>query len=381
MTFENNHPRRPLQAQLQEQVQDQGFFRFARMSLYFVLLLSFAPVTLATAIAQTTPSPTDSQKPTQPLTGTSRPLYRTPPSPAARDGLRQALLIYEQNISISNLDYYWKTNAMAQICRSLARFGDTEQVRTMAQNLLAMAENAVRQGEKSPPPAFGKISYYAIMAEAFADIGDYETATGMITLSLRELQQNGDRALQATFYPFLARVQIMLQRPGDAQKLLDDAAAKNSALSSNRERIAALFALVNGYVRLGDYEHAEKQQAAATQMLSSLNSGLDRAMALAFLARGAAMLRRLPVARQLALDSSHEFNRAVAVAGYSEILAAKSLSALALAWREMGDGVQARQTLTIMRRVIDKTTSPYERFLGWIALTDTIFQVEQPSVS
>ncbi|MCX8506288.1 MAG: hypothetical protein ORN98_06700 [Alphaproteobacteria bacterium] len=338
-------------------------------------------LTNGAAFAQTTPNAADTKTNSAPKTGTGRPLYRTPPSPAARDGLRQALLIYEQNISISNLDYYWKTNAMAQICRSLARFGDTEQVRTMAQNLLAMAENAATQGEKSPPPAFGKISYYAIMAEAFADIGDTETATGMITLSLRELQQNGDRGLQATFYPFLARVQIMLQRPGDAQKLLDDAAAKNSSLSNNRERIAAAFALVNGYVRIGDYEHAEKQQAAATKLLAGLSNGLDRALAQAFLARGAAMLRHLPEARQLALDSSHEFNRAVGVAGYSEILAAKSLSALALAWREMGDGTQARQTLTIMRRVIDRTSSPYERFLGWIALTDTIFQVEQPSLS
>ncbi|MDI9349025.1 MAG: hypothetical protein QM537_03365 [Candidatus Symbiobacter sp.] len=337
-----------------------------------LMVLAWAGLGTAPVQAQTTP---------QPPPGVVQPLVRHPPSPAARDALRQALLIYEQSISLSNLDYYWKTNAMAQICRSLARFGDVEQVRTMAQNLLANAESAAAQGEKPPPPAFGKTSYYAIMAEAFADIGDAETATGMVNLAQRDAQQNGDAAAQATFYPFLARVLIKLQRPDDARKLLDDASGKLNALGSVRERIAALFALVNGYVRLGDNATAARHQNAAVRLLGSVNDGLDRALAEAFLARGAAMLRQLPEARQYALDSSHDFNRATRATGYSEILAAKSLSALALAWREMGDGNGARQTLIIMRRVIDQTRAPYERFLGWIALTDTIVQVEQPSVS
>lgn len=297
-----------------------------------------------------------------------------PVSPEGADALRNGLLTLDL-IKSSNLEPWWKANAMALAARTLARTGNYEAVRTMSRDAIAMSQSQVKGA--TAPIAFSAGPLYAILAEAFGDMRDAQSTRGLVNLSSEELGKLDDPGTRANVYPYLASLAVDLGDPEGARKMLAIASSDVKSAPPGRERISALAMIATAEAKLGDQTAASASIEAARGLMAQLQSASDRAIAGAAIGRAEIANRNAPGGRSMARQAASDYDAGTLEQNRSILEAVRTLGLISLAQAESGDKQAARTTYRAMRHTAEAMANPYERMVAWFSLADTIFQVER----
>ena len=293
------------------------------------------------------------------------------PPPQAEQAVRQAMMIFQNQLNGSNLDWWLMGNAMAQLSQSLARIDNSEASRVMARNALALLSSPQ---EKAAPRGFGSALIYAILAQGFATVGDQSTAAGLINLSNQDLartaQLASDNPMRASVSVYLARTALQMNDRASAVQMLDYAHKSLDNNAGKREQIAILSQMATVAGRLGDRSLQERDLAAAMAHLPALSTKGDLALGQAMVARALALAGRMNEAATLAREAEQNYNASTTEKSANAIVAIHTLGNLALALAASNNQAAARLTLNALIETVSKLTNPYEKFLGYLLLAD-----------
>jgi hypothetical protein len=296
-----------------------------------------------------------------------------PVSQEGLDALRQGMLTLDL-VKGSNLDSWWKANALALGSRTLARTGNAEAVRATAREALAMIQS---QSTTPPPPAFSPGPVYGILAEAFGDLRDAESTRGLVNLSSEELGKLTDPGTRANVYPYLAKLAVDLGDAESARNMLTVSVHDARAMPVGRERVSALALIAVAQTKLGDQTAAAASIEAARAGLAALTQPTDKSLAEAAIGRAEVANGNAPAGRTLARQAAKDYDLGTADQSRSILQAIRTLGMISLAQAEAGDRSAARTTYKAMRHTTEAIANPYERMVAWFSLADTIFQVER----
>lgn len=293
--------------------------------------------------------------------------------PEAGEALRNALLTLEQ-IKGSNLNSYWKADAMALAMRTEARTGNAEAVGAMMRDTLVM----IQTPSTAPvPAAFSAGPLYAILAQGMDDLRDASNTRGLVNLSSQELVRIPDPAVLANVYPYLSQIAFDLGDVDGARAMIGVANQSAAKVKASREKTSALALIAMADAKIGDAAAAATAIQAARAELPGIADPADRSIAQAIIGRAEAANHNGPAARTLARAAATDYDAGTAKSDRSMLQAVKTLGLIALAQAESGDKTAARTTIKALRHTAELLTNPFEQLIGWLTLTDTIIQVER----
>src|SRR5260221_2082762 len=114
--------------------------------------------------------------------------------------MRQALQLLE-TIRVSNLPSAWRANAFARVARVLARIGDAEAARAMANSALAALDEP---SKTVMPAAVSPGAIYALLVQTYADLREAEEAQQVAQAGFKALRALPDLATKANLLPYVA---------------------------------------------------------------------------------------------------------------------------------------------------------------------------------
>jgi tetratricopeptide (TPR) repeat protein len=295
------------------------------------------------------------------------------PIPAeASQAMKDATLMLEQ-VRASNLDRWWRANAIARLARTQGRVGDLEIVRTLGLDTVLV----LREESQStpPPPALSEAATFAIRAQAYADVREPQGTTEAVNEALRLV--GPEPAVRAAVMPVAAQALVEIgNRDGAAQLALEGLKAA-AQLPPGRDRLAALstIAIVQG--KLGDRDMAQATLAAVKESLPA-NAGLaDKAAALAHIARAQAAGGDTNGARTSTRDAVKTYDLSVNETNVTMGQRVATLALISVAQAEAGDKGAGRQILRVARQTASSITGPYEKLLALVTLADASMIVER----
>jgi hypothetical protein len=291
----------------------------------------------------------------------------------ANEALRNARLTLDQ-VKGSNLDSYWKADAMALSMRTEARTGNAEAVGAMMRDAVLM----IQTPSTAPvPAAFSAGPLYAILAQGMDDVRNAADTRGLVNLSSQELVKIPDPAVLANVYPYLAQIAFDLGDADGAKAMVAIANQSVAKVKTGREKTSALALIAMTNAKLGDAAGTAAAIQAARAELPGISDPADRAIAEANIGRAEAANHNGPAARTLARAAASDYDAGTTNPQRSMLQAVKTLGLISMAQAESGDKSAARTTIKALRHTVETLTNPFEQLVGWLTLTDTIVQVEQ----
>ncbi|MDI9409163.1 MAG: hypothetical protein QM523_07965 [Candidatus Pacebacteria bacterium] len=292
--------------------------------------------------------------------------------PQASQAVKQALLIFQNNLSSTNLDWWLKAKAMVALSGGLARIGNGEASRLMARNAIAEI-TAVHTGPA--PLGFGAGPLYAELAQSFAELGDGKTAAGLINMANEELNREAKAAKdgrnsRAAVLPFLAKTAATLGQGEIARQMVEAShAAINDSLSP-RELVSILVQLAIVETRIGMVGAAAMDRDRALALVAKLSNSSDRALAEAQVSRLLVEMKQLDLAPVHQAKAIEAYNQSTEESNRNSIMAQRSLATLAIAQGRGGDPQSARATLNALVETVSASKNPFEQFLGLLAIAE-----------
>jgi tetratricopeptide (TPR) repeat protein len=305
--------------------------------------------------------------------GAQQQQQRRGPSPEASEPLREAVKLLE-TIRLSNLEPAWRGYAFARLARVLARIGDVELAKTMANGAIAAMDEPTRQ----PPPAqVSQGVIYAILVQTYADLGDQRLGQTFAEKAFAALQRLPDNATKANLLPYMAiGLADIGNRDGAGLSALEGLRAATQ-VPPGRDQIGALALVTVAQAKVGDRKEAEETLTIARQAANAITDGTGRVYALAHLARAEAALGARDRARVLARDSAQAYDRTQTDPGFTTAQRVTTLGLIALAQAEAADRTAARQTLRTLKATSGQLTQTYERFQALITEIDTVVLIDR----
>ncbi len=306
-----------------------------------------------------------------PALAQQRPAARAVPEGVA-GALREAVQLL-QTVRSSNLDAWWRANALARTARVYARLGDGEAAKTMSGDALQAADEPFR----TPPPAGLSLgAILAILAQTHADIGDAATAQALAQRAVDEIGKLADADAKATLFPYLGMALAEIGARDAAALVCLQGLKAAQAAAQPRDRVTALSLIAAVQYRIGDQASASDSLDAALQALKAVSDPISLSVATAEVARAEAALGQK--------DRAHKASREAAVAydrGGTDPLPmfqrVSALTLIAVAQVQAGDRTGARATMSAARQTLARVTQPYERLTALLAIADADIQIER----
>lgn len=291
----------------------------------------------------------------------------------ASQSLKEATGVLEQ-IRGSNLDRWWRANAVARTVRTLARLGDEESARTLGRDtvLILREEGAA---PPVPPAPLTEAATFAILSQAYVDLRDPQPAIEAANEALRLVGENP--ANRAAVMPILAMALTDLGDRAGAGNMALEGLKSAAALPAGRDRLAALSTIALVQAKLGDKEFAAATLTAAKESLLPNAGPADKAMGLAYAARVLVALGDNAGGRLSAREAIRSYDQSVTDAAVPVGQRVTTLCLIAISQAEAGDKGSARQIMRLSRQTASGITGPYERLIALLSLADAALIVEK----
>jgi tetratricopeptide (TPR) repeat protein len=290
----------------------------------------------------------------------------------ASQSVKQASQLLDQ-VRGSNLDHWWRANAIARMARTLARMGDTESARTLGRDTLLVLREENK--DAPPPPALSESATFAILSQAYADLRDPVTATEAANASLKAM--SADPAIRAATLPLIALAMAEAGNRAPAGGIALEGLRSAASLPPGRDQLSALAAIAQVQAKLGDRDAALGTAMAAKESLPANASAADRAIGLAQIARAYAAAGDSTTARTLARDAIRTYDQSVNDTSVSMGQRVAGLALIAIAQAEAGDKNSARQILGIAKQTMAGINGQYEKLISLLTLADAAMLIER----
>ncbi|MFD2262779.1 hypothetical protein ACFSM5_07750 [Lacibacterium aquatile] len=291
----------------------------------------------------------------------------------ASQSVKQATMLLDQ-VKASNLDRWWRANAIARMARTLARMGDTDSARIMGRDMLLVLREA-SQDNTPPPPALSESASFAIMAQAYADLKDPVTSTEAANAALKALST--DPAIRAATLPLIAQAMADVGSRGPAGDMALEGLRSAAALPAGRDQLSALAAIAQVQAKLGDREAAMGTAMAARDALPPASSMADKAIGQAQIARAFAAAGDQQTARAVARDAIRTYDQSVNDSTITTGQRVASLALIAIAQAEAGDKSTARQILGVAKQTQTGISGQYEKLISFLTVADAVMLIER----